>query len=101
MADKRLIDANALKRAFEEDGHLSAYIEEYIDEAPTHEVARVVVHARWKSDVYFDQPVMRCTACACGFAEGHRAENFAYCPHCGAKMGAKDMDVHTKDDKED
>lgn len=31
----RPIDANALKASFEEDGHLSGYIEEYIDSTPT------------------------------------------------------------------
>ena len=31
----RLIDANVLKAGFEEDGHLSPYIEEFIDAFPT------------------------------------------------------------------
>ena len=31
----RMIDANALKAGFEEDGHLSPYIEEFIDACPT------------------------------------------------------------------
>lgn len=35
----RPIDANALKASFEEDGHLSGYIEEYIDSAPTIDLA--------------------------------------------------------------
>ena len=61
-----------------------------INEAPTIEAARVVAHARWKHDMYFDQPVMRCTACGRGFDEGHHAEKFPHCPHCGAKMDAKE-----------
>jgi hypothetical protein len=35
----RPIDADALKASFEEDGHLSGYIEEYIDYAPTLDLA--------------------------------------------------------------
>ena len=59
--------------------------------------ATTVVHGRWESDMYFDEPVMRCTVCKRGFAAGHKAERFQYCPNCGAKMDAKDIDVPTKD----
>lgn len=45
-----------------------------------------VVRAVWTDDMYFDEPVTRCTACGRGFAKGHKAERFPYCPHCGAKM---------------
>ena len=38
----RLIDANALKEAFKEDGHLSGYIEEFIDDTPTIDAVHVV-----------------------------------------------------------
>lgn len=38
----RMIDANALKTSFEEDGHLSNYIEEFIDNAPTIDAVPVV-----------------------------------------------------------
>lgn len=50
-------------------------------------------HGRWKPDMYFDQPVIRCTACKCGFALEHRAEHFPYCPNCGAKMDGGAGDV--------
>lgn len=42
----RYIDADALKNAFEEDGHLTGYIEESIDEQPTIDTddMRGVVH---------------------------------------------------------
>lgn len=38
----RPIDANALKKSFEEDGHLSSYIEEFIDNAPTIDAVPIV-----------------------------------------------------------
>lgn len=38
-----LISRSALKTAFEEDGHLSAYIEEYIDDAPAVKASPVVL----------------------------------------------------------
>lgn len=38
----RPIDANTLKKSFEEDGHLSSYIEEFIDNAPTIDAVPVV-----------------------------------------------------------
>ena len=58
MSEQRLIDANALKMAFEEDGHLSAYIEEYINDAPTIDAV----------------PVVRCRECAFRGSD--------YCPMC-------------------
>lgn len=36
----RLIDADVLKEAFEEDGHLTGYIEEFIDDTPTIEAVK-------------------------------------------------------------
>lgn len=51
-----LISRSALKMAFEEDGHLSAYIEEYIDDVPAVDAA----------------PVVRCRDCK------HRGTD--YCP---------------------
>lgn len=51
--------------------------------------AEPVRHGEWIDDMYFDEPVTRCTACKYGFAKGHKAERFRYCPHCGAKMDAE------------
>lgn len=48
--------------------------------------AEPVRHGRWIEDMYFDEPVTRCTACKRGFAKGHKAERFPFCPNCGAKM---------------
>ncbi len=40
--ERRLIDANALKEAFEEDWHLTEYIEELIDGCPIIDAVEVV-----------------------------------------------------------
>ena len=55
--------------------------------------AEPVVHARWVSDTYFGQRVTRCTACKMGFDEGHHAEKFPACPHCAARMDAKEVEA--------
>lgn len=52
--------------------------------------AVAVERGRWECDMYFDQPVMRCTVCLSGFAEGHHAERFQFCPNCGARMNTKE-----------
>lgn len=44
----RAIDADALKNAFEEDGHMSGYIEEFIDDMPTLDIAPVAEHTRMR-----------------------------------------------------
>ena len=95
----RPIDANALKTSFEEDGHLSTYIEEFIDNAPTID-AEPVRHGRWIMD---DIGRHRCSICSerlpfihCYSEETYdewyeEIEETLYCSHCGAKMdGGKD-----------
>lgn len=85
----RPIDADALKNAFEEDGHLSGYIEEFIDDMPTLDVAPVV-HGRWieYTKVIIPEPynkweqAWKCSEC--GFDEGFVGDD--YCPNCGAIM---------------
>ena len=87
----RLIDANALKTSFEEDGHLSSYIEEFIDNVPTIEY-EPVRNGQW----IFGElgPIgcdVNCSKCGWGAKnvdpvlwldyEGHK-----YCGCCGAKM---------------
>ena len=82
----RLIDADALKDSFEDDGHLSAYIEEYIDDAPTI-YAKPVRHGRW---IRMDDTFARWKCSECGAIESH--SGWGYC-HCGAKMdGGKEND---------
>lgn len=68
--ERRLIDANALKEAFEEDGHLSGHIEEFIDDCTAIDAVEVV----------------RCRDCK------HRKDPFV-CPMCGEVVG-EDFVVH-------
>ena len=78
----RPIDADALKNAFEEDGHMSRYIEEFIDDMPTLDVVPVV-HGRW---IHCDNGGYYCSNCDRRVA--FRFDN-SYCPHCGAIMDLK------------
>ena len=85
----RLIDADALKQSFEEDGHLSGYIEEYIDEQPTID-AEPVRHGRWVKIEGFPC----CSECGCSPADWEPKPNNPYglppyCHACGAKMDTR------------
>ena len=86
--DVRPINANLLKAGFEEDGHLSPYIEEYIDACPTIDYAPVV-HGYWRNcgQISRTQWLHRCSLCGCPQDFAHK-----FCPNCGAKMdgGKKD-----------
>ena len=82
----RLIDADALKMAFEEDGHLSGYIEEYINDAPTID-AVPVVHAKWGKPIEYGLPYAAnhlgvVCSCCCKWSDN----KYNFCPNCGAKM---------------
>lgn len=81
----RAIDADALKNAFEEDGHMSGYIEEFIDDMPTLDVV-TVVHGRWIDNGIQGSMLSGCSVC--GFTCG--AYTFNYCPNCGAIMDLED-----------
>lgn len=89
MADRRLIDANALKEWLGCDGDnkyssmIMHEIADRIDEQPTID-AVPVVHGAWMDQ---DYTFTRFTCTACG-AKNHR-ECTNYCPNCGAKMDAK------------
>ena len=88
----RPIDANALKTSFEEDGHLSNYIEEFIDNAPTID-AEPVRHGLWiQSKIVPDYHY--CSLCKVAHKMQMSCNVYVllkYCPHCGAKMdGGKD-----------
>lgn len=89
----RPIDADALKASFEEDGHLSTYIEEYIDDAPTLDYAPVR-HGEWeRMDEYCNHSKeFKCTACKQSVFYDHftRFCEYEYCPNCGALMDGKE-----------
>ena len=101
----RLIDADALKQSFEEDGHLSGYIEEYIDEQPTID-AEPVRHGRcdmcdiketghgliW---IYGNgwQVCIRQKGTFYDIVINHCGDQISipieFCPECGAKMDTR------------
>ncbi|MDY4856314.1 MAG: hypothetical protein SO155_09915 [Candidatus Ventricola sp.] len=87
-----MIDANALKTSFEEDGHLSNYIEEFIDNAPTID-AEPVRYGRWIQNK--NVPAYHyCSLCKVTHKMKMSCNAYVfmkYCPNCGAKMdGGKD-----------
>lgn len=91
----RMIDANTLKKSFEEDGHLSNYIEEFIDNAPTID-AEPVRHGRWiqSKTVY---AYHNCSLCKVPHKMQMSCNVYVllkYCPHCGAKMDGDDENAH-------
>ena len=83
----RMIDANALKTSFEEDGHLSNYIEEFIDNAPTID-AEPVRHGLWIQSKTV--PAYHyCSLCKVTHKMKRSCNVYVftkYCPNCGAKM---------------
>ena len=84
-----------LKEAFEQDGHLSAYVEEMIDSLPDADV-RPVVHGRWvqtggkySRHKTIDRRILTCSVCGNflymgGVNAGRGNANF--CPNCGSDM---------------
>lgn len=72
-----------LKEAFEEDGHLSAYVEETIDSVQADNVVER------KTGVWLmDKMTRTCSACGQMRATSHK-DNF--CPNCGADMRPTSM----------
>ena len=117
MADVRLIDANALRKNLS-----SRYMNELypdwrtlpeltrmriemlakefrfaIDHAPTID-AVPVVHGRWDKPVEHGLPyAANHLGVVCSYCCKWSDNDYNYCPNCGAKMDAEDMDVPTKD----
>lgn len=75
---KEYIEREALKAEFEEDGHLSAYVEEMIDSIPAADV-RPVVRGRWKYNLGDNIPY--CSECMMP-----QDSECNFCPNCGADM---------------
>lgn len=74
----RLIDADALLKRHQDHEMISTHL---VWNAPTVE-AEPVRHRYWK-------PVLICAICSnCGngISDTYYAEEFKYCPYCGAKM---------------
>ncbi len=92
----RPIDADYLKAGFEEDGHLSPYIEGFINACPTVDHSSVQ-HGRWINCYYPPQKLtatgtMRCSVCKHSRFRITETQ-FVYCPHCGAKMDGGKSDA--------
>ena len=97
--EKRLIDANALKRQFVDYVRTPPHfhygdwqnmcihgteIDEVIENAPTVDAVQVV-HGRWVEDTATD--MIACTECGHAWNTiDNCTETFNYCPNCGAKM---------------
>lgn len=99
MAEKEYIEREKLRQAFLTDlQSLSSWdvslfkllmIE--IDEVPSADVAPVR-HGRFRS-LTFSGDTIICSECkiAYNIFETNGAENFNFCPHCGAKMDLKEV----------
>ena len=80
----RYIDAEELKEEFEDDGHLSGYIEDMIDDVKTADV-REVVRGKWEYDT---EDKYRCSVCYTKTSVDERMNQplYKYYPYCGANM---------------
>ncbi len=110
--EQRLIDANKLERWLKtnmaNENPLHCDIKETYSECITmvHCMETVdavpVVHGRWvetgKVFVHSMYDLFtKCSLCSFGHVRNEYQEPYRFCPNCGAKMDAKDMDVPTKD----
>lgn len=103
MSDVRLIDANALPMHKVKIVHSFGIVEgsvvfpDDIKKAPT--ISAVpVAHGRWDKPVEHGLPyAANHLGVVCSYCCKWSDNDYNYCPNCGAKMDAKDMDVPTKD----
>ena len=92
MAEKEYIERNELIKNLNyfAPEHYSALINDLIMKQPAADVAPAR-HGEWE----YQPPTAtlngawKCTACKCYFWE-HTANEFKYCPNCGAKMDRSD-----------
>ena len=101
MMEKRLIDANALMDAMRDEEFQTFVpldeIDSVIDKAPTIDAVEVV-HGRWDKPVEHGLPyAANHLGVVCSYCCKWSDNDYNYCPNCGTKMDAKDMDVPTKD----
>ena len=86
----RTIDADYLKAGFEEDGHLTPYIEGFINSCPTVETVR---HGEWRHRYIPQMHVSVTGKICCSECSGSfwsiTGKRFDFCPKCGANMGGK------------
>ena len=81
----RLIDADVLKVNVARMSGDGDYVESVwydIDRAPTVDVPDMKV-GKW---IYWDKNRVLCSVCKLEPYAGKGADNFKYCPNCGAKM---------------
>ena len=83
--EKRLIDANAMRRDWLENGENEFVYDtnavlDSIDTQPTVDAVEVV-HGRWEQARYTEAPLYICSECDKPEYKQHN-----YCPNCGAKM---------------
>ena len=101
MSDKRLIDANALMKNIGKIPQLRGItygrMKKAVEETPTIDAVEVV-HGRWDKPVEHGLPyAANHLGVVCSYCCKWSDNDYNYCPNCGAKMDAKDMDVPTKD----
>lgn len=95
MDKVRLIDANVAAHGLMlrkwESGADAFMAYEVLQTAPTVD-AEIVRHGRWThiKDDYGHHYQGQCTECGCEPLRNFAHSPWAYCPNCGAKMGAKE-----------
>lgn len=82
----RLIDADALKEAFREDGHLSGYIEDFIDDCPTVESKRNIPQPVAKKGSPHSYVGYRYYCPECGKQQKMSKWGLWYCERCGQAL---------------
>ena len=102
--ERRLIDANALKKMFDEReaDDIELYgchivecfpaddAKEIVDKAPTVDAVEMV-HGRWQNWHY--DPCEDCYVHVCSKCGGTNERMKPYCPNCGAKMDGWNSNV--------
>jgi len=86
----RLIDADALKKAFDfdDDVELQCAVVHYgIDNAPT---VDPVKHGHWEKERIGADKIDRCSVCGGSYLPC--IKSYKFCPQCGARMDAEEWE---------